>query len=473
MTIANFIRTTSALQSARMGVSAITLALLATGAACGGSVQNKEAAKDAGGPIGNDNDAGTQPKADAGSGNTDGGGATDSASNADNGAPSANYPAFKVDVAQIVDNGGPVTKSPVVVTVTWSTDPDAATYNTMGDAIGPSPYWKAVNSEYGVGASTSGTPNHISITTAPAATFADSDLDTLVDTNVGSAWPASTPDTIYAVYLPPGSTLTFGGQDACQAGVGGYHTESNKNNYVYAIMPHCSGFAAADVQLSASHELNEAATDPHPGSNAAWVGFDNDHLSFEFFNQFQDELGDACELYVEATDPTDFTPYTVQRQWSNASAAAGSHWCVPGLKEPFYNTTFLPASNLDSISVNLDTLFPGSGSQTTKGFKVPLNTSRTFPIGLFSDQATSGPFTLDVQGLGASNPIAQDQNGNNIANGNMTVTLDLTSGQNGQIANVTVTPTSYSTLGINFFYIRAVLPGAQQHHYLPVIVSQN
>jgi hypothetical protein len=36
-----------------------------------------------------------------------------------------------------------------------------------------------------------------------------------------------------------------------------------------------------------------------------------------------------------------------------------------------------------------------------------------------------------------------------------------------------VTPTSYSTLGIIFFYIRAVLPGAQQHHYLPVIVSQD
>ena len=282
-----------------------------------------------------------------------------------------------MDVAQIVDNGGPVTKSPVVVTITWSTDPDAATYNTMGDAIGPSPYWKAVNSEYGVGASTSGTPNHISITTAAPASFADSDLDTLVDTNVGAAWPASTADTIYAVYLPPGSTLTFGGQDACSAGVGGYHTESNKNNYVYAIMPHCSGFAAADVQLSASHELNEAATDPHPSTNAAWVGFDNDHLAFEFFNQFQDELGDACELYVEATDPTDFTPYTVQRQWSNASAAAGSHWCVPALKEPFYNTTFLPTTNLDSISVNLDPLFPGAGTQATIAIKVPLNTART------------------------------------------------------------------------------------------------
>ena len=38
---------------------------------------------------------------------------------------------------------------------------------------------------------------------------------------------------------------------------------------------------------------------------------------------------------------------------------------------------------------------------------------------------------------------------------------------------MTVTPTSYSTLGVNFFYIRAVLAGATQHHYLPILVSAN
>jgi hypothetical protein len=35
----------------------------------------------------------------------------------------------------------------------------------------------------------------------------------------------------------------------------------------------------------------------------------------------------------------------------------------------------------------------------SEGLKVPVNTSRTFPIGFFSDQATSGPFTIDIQGL--------------------------------------------------------------------------
>ncbi len=178
----------------------------------------------------------------------------------------------------------------------------------------------------------------------------------------------------------------------------------------------------------------------------------------------------SARFYSGVTDSKDLMPYTVQRQWSNKSAKAGHAWCVPALPEPFYNTTFLPTTQLDTISANLSSL--GYGPQTSKGLKMALNTTRTFPIGLFSDQATSGPFTLDVQGL--DQPIVQqDMNGNQIANGAATVTLDLTSGVNGQIANVTVTPTAFSSLGLTYFYIRAVLPGAKSHHYLPILISQN
>ena len=400
----------------------------------------------------------------------DGGTVPDARPDVSHGAPSTTYPAFAVNVAQVSDNGGAVLAAPQIVTVTWSTDPDVTTWNAFGDTLGASTYWGAINSEYGVGAATSGDTNHVSITTAPPSSFSDSDLDTFVSAHVGVDWPASTVNTIYAVYIPPGTGLTLGGQDACAEGVGGYHDETQDNNhFVYAIMPHCSMFQTADIELAASHEFNEAATDPHPETALAYEGFDQNHLSFEFFNQFQDELGDACESFIEATDAVDFTPYTVQRQWSNKSAAAGSHWCVPALDEPFYNTTFLPETTLDTISANLSSL--GAGSVQSQGIKVALNESRTFPIGYFSDMATSGPFALDVQGLDF--PIAQDMNGNDIANGAATVSIDTTSGVNGDIAYVTVTPTSFSTFGVVFFYIRAQLPGATQHHYLPVLISQN
>jgi hypothetical protein len=462
--------TQSILQSSAFSriASTIALTLVATAMGCGGSVAAKQGSGDNPGS-GSSSGGGAD---DAGESTGDAGTATDASKATDaNGAASEMYPAFQVDVAQVVDNGGPVLAAPVIVAITWSSDPDAETYNAMVDAIGATAYWKDINSEYGVGPATSGAANHVSITTAAPATYADTDLDALVEAQAGVTWPAPTVNTIYAVFLPPGTSITLQGQDACQAGVGGYHTESQNKNLVYGIMPHCPMFQTSDVELGASHELNEAATDPHPGTHTAYAGFDQDHLAFEFFNQFQDELGDACEAYVEATDTTDMTPYTVQRQWSNKSAAAGSHWCLPKLNEPMYNTTFLPTTNLDTISVNLNPLYPGAGTQTSKGIKMAAGTTRTFPIGLFSDEATSGPFTLDVQGL--TTPIAQDQNGNNINNGTMTVTIDMTSGVNGQIANVTVAPTSFSTLGVNFFYIRSVLPGAQQHHYLPVLVSAN
>ena len=397
----------SALQSSAL--SAITMALVATYAGCGGSgTPSLSSGGDAGdgGVVAKPtqgNDSGIE--GDAGGPHDAGAGATDA-----NGAASTTYPAFQVDVAQVTDNGGPVLAAPVVVTVTWSTDPDAQTYDALGDTIGASAYWKDINSEYGVGAATSGAANHVSVTTAPpAAGFDDGELDALVEANAGTSWPANTPNTIYAIYLPPGSALYFGGpasaggQDACAQGVGGYHTESQNKNLVYAIMPHCSNFQTADVELGASHELNEAATDPHTNTTPAYYGFDTNHLAFEFFNQFQDELGDACETFATSTDSTDFAPYVVQRQWSNKSAAAGSQWCLPKIAEPFYNTTFLPASNLDTINADLTTL--GYGPAQSKGFKIALNTSRTFPIGLFSDMATSGPFSLDVQALGAAGTL--------------------------------------------------------------------
>ena len=466
----------SALQSS--SVSATMIVLVAACAGCGGGSGPSGAAPGTG-------DAGTDAKPVQGAANEagvegDAGTPTDAAPASDaNGATSTTYPAFAVDVGQVTDNGGPVLAAPVIVTVTWSTDPDAPTYDALGDAIGATPYWQDINSEYGVGPATSGAANHVSITTPAPSEFADSDLDALVEANAGASWPAPTANTLYAVYLPPGTALYFGGppdaggQDACAQGVGGYHTESANKNLVYGIMPHCSSFQTADVEDAASHELNEAATDPHTNTNPAYYGFDPDHLAFEFFNQWQDELGDACESFATANDSTDLVPYVVQRQWSNKSAAAGSQWCLPKIAEPFYNTTFLPTSNLDTIHVDLTALGQGMGPVQSKGFTVPLGKSRTFPIGLFSDMATSGPFTLDVQGLGADYPIGQDQNGNNINNGVATVTLDKTSGVNGDIANVTVTPTSYSSLGITFFYIRAVLTGSQQHHYLPIIISAN
>ncbi|HTQ47398.1 MAG TPA: hypothetical protein VMI75_31795 [Polyangiaceae bacterium] len=449
-------------------------------AGCGGSTNTSnegQSQNDAG------EDSGGSGSSSGSAGASSSGGAEDSGAKTDGGhdagmeaghTPSSMYPAFPVDTPTVVNNGGKVLSAPNIVTVTWSSDTQAATWNAFDDSIGPTTYWKAINSEYGVGAATGGSANHVSITTTAPTTMSDADLDTLVSTNVGNGtWPANTPNTIYAVYMPPGAALTFGGQNACQAGVGGYHEESQAGDYVYAIMPQCQGFQAADIELSASHELNEAATDPHPNTTTAYAGFDQDHLAWEFFQSFQDELGDACELYPWSayTDSETNFSYAVQRQWSNAAAQAGHDPCVPAAAGPFYDVTAFP-SEQTTINVNISSLGLGVGTVTSKGYKGTLNQPLTFHLGAYSDAPTTGMWNIttnfDLQ--------LQDQNGNAVTNGTATVTLDKTSVINGDTITVTVTPTNWGSLGVVYMWFRNIMPNAGMgaaHGDYAILVSQN
>ncbi|HEX3344956.1 MAG TPA: hypothetical protein VHS09_10305, partial [Polyangiaceae bacterium] len=95
--------------------------------------------------------ASTAGKGDASAGD-DGG---EEGGDASDEAPSAPaYPAFTVDAPQIRKNQGGVLASPVVVTVTWPGDANAAAYEGFGDAVGTSSYWSATTAEYGVGPAT-------------------------------------------------------------------------------------------------------------------------------------------------------------------------------------------------------------------------------------------------------------------------------------------------------------------------------
>jgi hypothetical protein len=436
---------------------------------------------------GNGEEGGVTPTVDAGgSSSSSSGGGNDSGAKSDSGGndagadsghtPSGTYPAFPVDTPTVVDNGGPVLSAPNIVTITWSSDTQAATWQAFDDNIGASTYWKTINSEYGVGPAMGGSANHVSITTAAPTSMADTDLDTFVSTNVGNGtWPANTTNTIYAVYMAPGTSLTFGGQDACMQGIGGYHTESQTGSYVYAIMPQCPGFQAADIELDASHELNEASTDPHPATATAYAGFDQDHLAWEFFQDFQDELGDACELYAWAAmqDTEANFSYGVQRQWSNAAAKLGHHPCVPAPSTPFYDVTAFP-SEQTTINVNLSSLGMGAGPTTSKGYKGTLNQPVTFHLGAYSDAPTSGPWTITTN-VDAQFQF-QDMNGAALNNGTATVTLDKTSVVNGDMITVTVTPTAWGSLGCVYIWFRNMMPNAAMgapHGDYAIIVSQN
>ena len=412
----------------------------------------------------------------------------------DHGAPSSTYPAFPVTAGQLQDNGGHKMKAPVVVAVTWNSDPAQATYDAFVDGLGATAYWKSVVSEWGVGPVTSGAVNHVHLATAPPASIQDSDLQTLVTTNAGAAsgWPVPTADTIYAFFLPPGMSLLmqtgFGGgggglQDACMQGIGGYHDQVSVGSVVtsYAVVDSCNwGImpSATDQSHAAmSHELAEAVTDPQPQMQPGITGYDGDSFAFDYFLAFTSENGDACAVYSQGPDtsfyedketaPAPFD-YWVQRIWSNKSGAAGHNPCVPVPADPYFNVTPL---DLQNVNVSIPAQLTGGSSpqqQPTKGYKILDGKSGKFAVGFYSDAATSGPWTITAT---SGNPLMGGGGGlGNFNKSNIHMTVDKTTGQNGEKAWITVTVTSSGTgFKGEMLTVTSSLDGVD--HYMPIWIA--
>ncbi len=138
----------------------------------------------------------------------------------------------------------------------------------------------------------------------PGTMVADADLQHLIQTEItNGTLPASTANTLYFIYLPPGVAVAVGGQSSCR-NFCGYHDTAGGGLY-YAVMPYpdCTGCVSALSVLDAltttsSHELCEAVTDPIPGQ-----GWYDDAIG---------EIGDIC-----AWQTKQLGPWTVQMEWSN------------------------------------------------------------------------------------------------------------------------------------------------------------
>jgi hypothetical protein len=145
----------------------------------------------------------------------------------------------------------------------------------------------------------------VTITTpAPGKTVDDSEIQSFIQQQISSgALPATTPNTLYFLFLPPGVTVTQGGSASCKVFCG-YHDAIN-NSIFYAVMPYpsCTGCLGGLPDLDAltsttSHELCEAITDPIPGQG--WYDDNNG------------EIGDICAWQTRTLGN-----YTIQLEWSN------------------------------------------------------------------------------------------------------------------------------------------------------------
>jgi len=380
----------------------------------------------------------------------------------DHGALSETYPAFAPEMGQIMNHGGSVLKNPVVVTVTWPGDDKADQLEALGDAIGAGQYWKDVTSEYGVGAGSSGAEHHLRLTETAPASMSDKQLDAFVAQSLSRAeapWPATSGNPVYILYLAKATTLMLSGKSACSQGIGGYHssTKVNGSSVAYAIVPRC-GNSFERITVAASHELAEAATDPYPNSRPAYVGFKEEHLAWDIFQQFQSENGDACEFYrdsnLEASEND--VGFTLQRQWSNASGKAGHDPCVPAFK----NTTYFNVTPLGLEDIDVDLSSIGGSETTTKGYKVKVGETRQIPLGFYSDRPLT-PWTIKAITGGITGGRSS---------GGVDLELDVTSGQNGQKAYLSVTVNTAGTTGSELVTVVSTRAGVS--HYMPFLIGR-
>jgi hypothetical protein len=452
-------------QALSFGFAVVAAALLG---ACGNSSKSSAGPADSG------------PGADA----------TEEAGDAGDEGGEGTYPAFTVDAPQIRKNQGAILAKPVLVTVSWPGDTNASTWEGFGDAIGASSYWSATTAQYGVSPVTSGPSNHVRMTQPLPPSLSYYDMENLViatlqpaaDGGVPDAgapnpsWPAPTLDasgqsqTIYSLFIPSTTTETDPGTGTSFCGLGGfgYHdlVTVGSTSVVFSVTLECPGQTVADLEETAAHETVEAATNPNAGNPPlGYVGFDADHLAWDLYTGFNDELADACESWQDSYyEETGSFPYWVQRSWSNTAAAAGHDPCAPAAAGAYQGMTLFPSEE-STVTVNATAI--GGSMSSTRGFKATVGQPLTFQVGYFSD-ASAPPWKIAYDFPSA----LSDTMGGTLGNGKATVAIDKTTGQNGDKANVTVTVSAKGAAGFHLMAITWDPPTSKEYlpHYLPLVI---
>ena len=142
----------------------------------------------------------------------------------------------------------------------------------------------------------------------PGKTTTDAKIQQMLQTEITSGTlPANSPNSLYFVFLPPGTQVDLGGSKSCQSFCG-YH-DATADNIFYAVMPYpgctgCEGGLAIPDALTStsSHELCEAITDPVPGTG--------------WYDDANGEIGDICAWKTKILGG-----FAVQLEWSNAADA--------------------------------------------------------------------------------------------------------------------------------------------------------
>jgi hypothetical protein len=435
-------------------------ALLACAAlvGCGSSSSSSQPDDDTGANA-NDVGADTSPTTDAPLDDTTPPG------DADESGPSDVFPAPHPPLPTAKSHGGAVVAHPKIVPVIFDVDPLAADIGTFMGAWATTSYWQSMLADYGIDKPVVLDVAHVA--DAPASAITDDDIQTWLAAQVDgthAGFPAPDADTLYALFYPPGVTITYPGLGASCSAFHGYHGAAptpSGTDAVYSVISRCASIPEDTtltgiqyVSAVTSHEVIEGLTDPFVMTTPAWALIDDAHIAWELYPG--GEVGDLCALVGEAFyTPSDF-PYAVQRIWSNTAAATGHDPCIVQQTGHVYFNAAPVVEDDVRVRDNFGAL------KTTKGVKLAIGETKTIEVDLFSDAPTSGPWSVKAIEPFAPTPAAH----------HLTLAWDRSIGANGDKLHLTITALSKDAqFGGEYFMIVSTL--GTQRNFWPVFVGQS
>jgi hypothetical protein len=344
---------------------------------------------------------------------------------------------------QLVYDGGPLVAAARVVSVTFQGDPQTADLDTFGASITASAWWNTVRADFctdaGVCVGEGPTGTSVQVATAAPTALTDSDQG---GSSTVQAWltsalgagtlpapdPGPTSNTVYVLYFPSTTAITFDGLTSCaDEGFAGYHNSTmlNGQRVPYAVVAECTPLpspitsvpALTELQtttVTTSHEVLETATDPD-GQNGFTLdlGDVNNWAWVDILGG--DEAADLCvDPFGINQDVASSGAFSVQRIWSNTAAAGGHDPCIPAPAGQVY-----------------------FNAAPRKAFYVlDVGESVTFAVDAFAD-GTTADWTLAAQDWSASS--ATTYLGLSIAGGTVTNGVSKIQVNNGKTVEVTAT----------------------------------
>jgi hypothetical protein len=279
------------------------------------------------------------------------------------------YPSQHHPIPQLTYNGGPILSHIRVVTITFTGDAHRDGFRGFTHFITGTDWWKQTSGGYCVdggpnagcvgtgtevapeggawlpdGSTADGGDGYLDVELAydfAGKGITDSDIQTWLSNHLAAGdFPAGDSQTVYTIFFPSTTSISTGGAGgtSCVSFLG-YHSEAaitvQPGLVSYAVIPYCSMnglYQLTDYQwvtLAASHELSEAATDPHPNTATAFYLSNNDAWIANAIGGGGED-GDMCmHVTYDLGQTYNESGYNVQRVWSNQAAGASQQPCQP------------------------------------------------------------------------------------------------------------------------------------------------